>query len=404
MVETSSNEPNEKQESSSSKPSGSIFSQDISKLGPSLFMALFLILLALFTFPDPIGFLMIAFGLVFILTIARGGEVHWTRRFGFIIRWGFVLLCIAGVWAWNAYEEYRESLVVPTEEDYKGIRSISPYFETTSLDESPELTLPFSDIPRIDGAIALGPLYQSFVDYVFISDSLTRRREKVSTTPEAYNALIAGKVDMVFCAPPSDDEKRRAAEAGLELVITPIGREAFVFIVNEKNTIPSLTIAQIKDIYAGRVTRWKQVGGTGGAIIPFQRDPNSGSQSRMERFMRGDTLVPPRMEWRVVSMGGLVERVARHRNYRESIGYSFLFYISNMVDKHGLRLLPVEGIAPTTESIRDGSYPLTETICVVTTGTDHPSVQPFIEWILSPQGQRMVEKVGYVPIESTVSE
>ena len=350
------------------------------------------------------GACLLIVGLVFSLTNPRSHAAHWTRRFGFLIRWGTVASAIGLIYGWHVYERHIDSLVVPTSEYRESawppaVVRLPPLSRSVALDEPPELTLPADDMPVIDGATSIFPLYQVLADYVFQSmPSQHRQRVKVSTTAVAYNDLIAGKADIVFAFPPSGDEMRRASRAGRELAATPIGRDAFVFIASAENPVTSLTARQLKDIYAGRVRRWTEIGGSGGLIIPFQREPNSGSQSRMERFMDGDRLAPARTEWRVDSMAGLVERVARYRDYRESIGYSFLFYIQNMVNARGLKLLEVDGVPPTPETISNGNYPLTDTICAVTAGTEHPSVGPFIQWILSPQGQRLVKKAGYVAL------
>lgn len=305
------------------------------------------------------------------------------------------------------YTHYVEQLVVPTNEYFehagavfgvnRGDRRFLP------PDEQPTFSLPSAECPRIDGATSLSPLYTVMASYVFSKEwpeSRVPGTLSVNTTPVAYNRLIAGEADIIFVFPPSEEQEARARDAGRALTVTPIGREAFVFFVNEENPTDGLSVQQLRDIYAGRVRRWSEVGGTDARIVPFQRAKNSGSQSRMERFMEGDRLEEPRTEWRVASMGGIVEKVARYRNYRDALGFSFLYYIENMVDARGLKLLAIDGVAPTTDSIRDGTYPLTDTLCAVTAGEPSSTTTAFIEWILSPQGQRMVELGGYTAIRN----
>ena len=274
-----------------------------------------------------------------------------------------------------------------------------------ALGEQPSYTI-VSGHPRIDGATSLAVIYRSFVRAAYVDDESAVERGgrwddivRCSRTPFAYDNLIDGEADMIFVFRPSPDQVAAAAARGREFTITPIGREAFVFFVNDRNPVKGLTTAQLRDIYGGRITRWREVGGGGGRIIPFQRSEGSGSQSRMLRFMDGDRLMNPALEHRFGTMSDIVVHTARYHNYRGAIGYSFLYFMKNMVDAHGVRLLDVDGSAPSLASIRDGSYPLTDEICVVTAGTDNPHVAEFIRWMLSPQGQKLVEKAGYIPLD-----
>lgn len=208
-----------------------------------------------------------------------------------------------------------------------------------------------------------------------------------------------GEVDMIFVFRPSEKQIQAAAEKGLEFKITPIGYDAFIFFVNAKNPVAGLTMEQLKDIYSGKITRWSEVGGIAWKIVPFQRSEGSGSQSRMLQFMGETPLLPAEKETTFFSMYNIVH-TARYHNYRGAIGYSFLYFVDQMILAQGIKLLKVDGVPPTLASIRDGTYPLTEEICVVTAGSDNPNVEPFIEWMLSPQGQGLVEKVGYIPINA----
>ena len=98
-------------------------------------------------------------------------------------------------------------------------------------------------------------------------------------------------------------------------------------------------------------------------------------------------------------MGGIVRSVADYKNYKNAIGYSFRFYVTAMVPDDQIKLLAVEGIAPTVENIASGSYPLSgQFYAVRLASNDNPEIDAFIEWILSPQGQELIQKTGYVPL------
>ena len=219
-----------------------------------------------------------------------------------------------------------------------------------------------------------------------------------SKTPHAYENLIKGECDIVFAFHPSRRQLVAAEEAGLSLTLTPVGREAFVFFVNAGNPVSGLTGGQLRGIYSGTIGNWREVGGPDGKIAPFQRRKESGSQSRMERFMAGTGLVAPPREYEIWDMAGIVSSVARYHNYRHAIGYSFLFYVEHIVDAEGIKLLAVDGVRPCLETVRDGSYPLLDDIYAVTTENSREDAGKVVEWILSPQGQRLVRLNGYVPL------
>lgn len=257
-----------------------------------------------------------------------------------------------------------------------------------------------SDHPRLDGATSLAGIYRSFAQAAYKGNYDPESLVRCSRTPYAYKDLVDGKADMIFVFRPSEKQIQAAAEKGLEFRITPIGYDAFVFFVNAKNSVDGLTSEQLRNIYSGKITRWSEVGGSFfWKITPFQRSEGSGSQSRMLQFMGDTPLLPAEDETLFASMMDIVH-TARYHNYRGAIGYSFLYFVDQMMLSKGIKLLEIDGVPPTLDSIRDGSYPLVEEICVVAAGSDNPNIEPFIEWMLSPQGQELVEKVGFIPINS----
>ncbi|MFJ7406835.1 MULTISPECIES: PstS family phosphate ABC transporter substrate-binding protein [unclassified Lysinibacillus] len=257
-------------------------------------------------------------------------------------------------------------------------------------------------LPRLDGATAMYPLYAAFVeatypkkDYPYYDSEV-----KVSRTPEAYQNLISGDVDVIFAAAPSASQIKSAEINGLTFDMTPIGREAFVFFVHHKNIVENLSLEQIKQIYAGEITNWREVGGANDSIRAFQRPADSGSQTTLEKMMGDKTIMEAPAEDVASGMGGIIHEVSQYRNYKNAIGFTFRYYSTEMVGNKEIQLLSIDGIAPTKENIRNGTYPLTSEFYAVTTGTKNQNVKQFIEWIVSPEGQALVEKVGYVPVES----
>jgi phosphate transport system substrate-binding protein len=262
-----------------------------------------------------------------------------------------------------------------------------------------------TDLPKLDGATALFPVYAAIAQATFVRpDGLDEEggyqfdeHYLCSTTPGAYDRLIAGEADAIFVAQPSTGQLAKAKASRVELTATPIGREAFVFFVNTGNPVTNLTLDQVRDIYSKRITNWNQVGGPDEAIIAFQRPEDSGSQTAMlAMVMKDRAMAQPMKEERISGMGGVISEVAGYRDLTGAIGYSFRWYATVMNANPDIRLLTIDGVEPTAANIRNGSYPLTGEVNIVTAGSTNPNVSKLIDWSLSAEGQALIEKTGYV--------
>lgn len=267
-----------------------------------------------------------------------------------------------------------------------------------------------ADMPVMDGAEACYPLYAAaakavYQDIAHIESNWADSGERAWTngkivtftnTVVGFERLIEGNVDLFFGARPSADQLAYAAEQGVELEITPIGREAFVFFVEEDEPVDGLTQDQLRAIYHGDVTDWSQVGGRAGEIAAFQRPAGSGSQTMMEYFMGEVSLKEPQTYETVGSMEGVIRHVAQYANQRGALGYSFRYFIQGLSQEKGVKLLAVDGVTPDLAHIEDGSYPLTVPLCLVTRKDDpNPNVGKIIDFFLSPDGQTLVRETGY---------
>ena len=333
--------------------------------------------------------------------------------------WLTLLVVTIGCGVYVGFGLYNDSIPVMEDRDSL-IYQYEPFAEGSKavyLDE--EATLKFEE-PSIDmdGATALYPVYSAFVQAVYpegkydIYDFKYNEDEgygqvTCTGTIEAYQRLIEGKTDIIFCAAPSKDQLALAEASGVQLHLTPIGREAFVFFVNSENPVEGLTVEEIQGIYTGEIRNWRELGGKNQRIRPYQRAENSGSQSALLRLMEGLPLMEPEKEDRISGMGGIITQVASYRNHKNAIGFSFRFYSTEMVENEQIRLLALNGIEPTKETIREGSYPISSNFFAVTAspiGEPAPEetngdLRAFIDWILSEQGQEIIEKTGYVGVK-----
>lgn len=297
--------------------------------------------------------------------------------------------------------EYRRSITIDVTPNID-VNEYLPFEEDSKIVKIDSKTLKFDEddeLPRIDGASAAFPVYSAFVHAVYPNIEATKLFGGVfeyNTTTGGYEKLAERKTDIFIGAGPSKEQKAYAERRGTEFVYTQIGWEAFVFFVHKDNPINSLTVEQIKGIYSGEITNWSQVGGSDEEIIPFQRDEGSGSQSMMIRFM-GDT---PLMEAETVTisgMGAVIERVVDYQSRKGSIGYSFRYYIEGIVQNPEVKMIAVEGIAPTAENIKNNTYPIITPVYAVTyTNNPNPNVALLVEWMLGDEGQYIIEATGYV--------
>ncbi len=325
------------------------------------------------------------------------------KRFWIPLLCAFVILIGATV-AGIAYQTYEDNLPTVGEGDL--LYQYLPCRENTkavSLEDPSKLTLA-DDLPRMDGATALYPIYASFAKAVYpmaTEDEKNAIDEIVfcTTTTEAYNRIVTGKADIIFVAGPSAEQEQFAKDNGVELVYTPIGREAFVFFVNSKNPIDNITLEQIQGIYSGEITEWSALDVPNlGKIRAFQRDAGSGSQTALERLMEGKELMEAPREDVIDGMGGIIKRTADYKNYKNAIGYSFRFYSTEMVQNEQIKLLKLNGVAPTLENIENGTYPVASYFYAVTRSDASENTKLLLDWILSEQGQAIIEKVGYTPL------
>ena len=256
------------------------------------------------------------------------------------------------------------------------------------------------DLPILDGATAAFPVYSAFIHATYPrSTELYDGVFEYNNTVGGYEKLAERKTDIFFGAYPSKEQLVYAEECGTTFEFTQIGSEAFVFFVHKDNPIDSLTAEQIRGIYAGEITNWKEVGGNDEPIVAFQRNEGSGSQSMLLRFMGDTPVMEPPMSQVSGFMGGIIEEVADYRSHSGSIGFSFRFYVEGIIQHPDIKLIAIDGVAPNVENIQNKTYPIVAPVYAVTwAGNDNPNVKKLLDWILSDEGQYIIEETGYVGI------
>ena len=303
--------------------------------------------------------------------------------------------------------------------DFRDYTVYAQNSKLVKLDHEPSFVIENKeDMPVLDGAEACYPLYAAFAKAVY-KDIDKIEQVPLDTAQQRFNGRVVtftntivgferllrdgddaikygNCVDMFFGARPSAGQMELAREYGVELEITPIGKEAFVFFVEDDNPIDNLTSEQVKAIYHGDITNWSELGGNNQIILAFQRPANSGSQTMMEYFMDDVSLKKPQTYEKVDAMMGVVHQVAQYANEKGAIGYSFRYFLEELNQEKSVKMLSIDGIYPSLENIENGSYPLTTNVCLVTRKNEsNLNVQKMIDFILSDDGQEIVRKTGY---------
>ncbi len=221
-----------------------------------------------------------------------------------------------------------------------------------------------------------------------------------TSTHDAYVNLIQGKSDLNLAArPPSESELKLAREKNVVINLEPVARDAFVFIVNQKNPVKGLTRNQVRGIYEEKITDWKDVGGGEGKIRAFRRERDSGSRELFDALvMQGQQLPEDKRDSDLFafSMSGPYNQVTQDAN---GLGYSIYFYEHFMAASPFTRNLAIDGVEPNAETIASGKYPwVIHVYAAYREGEekDNPGMK-LMKWLVSSEGQAVVRESGYVP-------
>ncbi|MDD5644662.1 MAG: phosphate ABC transporter substrate-binding protein [bacterium] len=205
------------------------------------------------------------------------------------------------------------------------------------------------------------------------------------------SSLVDGTCDIADASRAiKDKELTQAAAKGVKPKAHVVAMDGIAVIVNAKNGIANLTVGQLRDIYTGKISDWAQVGGTEGKIVVVSRDSSSGTYEAFNELalkkekVRNDALLS-------ASNQAVVTTVAKTRG---AIGYAGLGYLSGDV-----KALMVNGIECSKDTVLSGEYPLARPLFMYTNGKPSGDVKSFIDFVLSSEGQAIVEEQGFVGLK-----
>lgn len=260
---------------------------------------------------------------------------------------------------------------------------------------TPDMNPLLPEYPIIDGSSSTEIMHEAIRAY--LTD--TYLRVSHSQTYAALERLVPGSdnpADVVLAVKYYDETLQDVKSRGADLTITPIAKEGFIFIVHKDNPINSLTQQQLRDIYSGRITNWKEIGGKDEEIAAYTRNYDSGSQTAMEDFMNGETFIRNDEAFLSDSMFGMLGEIEKSGG--SGIGYNiYSWSMGQNLDSMNLKAIAVDSIAPDNKTLSDGSYPLmVYTYSYYNTG--NAKGKALTDWLLTPEGQRVITSVGYVGI------
>ena len=256
------------------------------------------------------------------------------------------------------------------------------------------------NFPTLDGSTSMKPLGQAVASVLLgetaeeVADLLDFHR-----TTDSFRYLMRGESDLLLVAEPNAVVFEEMAQQDFTYEMQPIAKEALVFIVNSENPVDTLTVEELQKIYTGEITNWSEVGGSDVDIIPFQRNATSGSQILMDKLVMGDLeMMDAPKEWIPGEMDTLMEGVRGYEDSASAIGYSVYYYAEDMRMAEGMKIISIEGIEPTDETIGRDVYPFINPYFAVISAEAEENTRVLYDWLVSTDGQMVLEMQGYVPV------
>jgi len=278
----------------------------------------------------------------------------------------------------------------------------------SSTQETPVIREEFiftrENFPRMDGSTSTAPLAEA-VATVLLQEPREAVTELVdfSRTTQSFRNLADGLCDILIVSEPAPEVFTELDSMGFEIELAPVALDALVFIVNSGNPVDDLTHEQVNGIYTGKITNWSEVGGNDIEITPFQRNAEAGSQVLMEKLVMDGlnmTEAPTQGFMTAFGMGEMITAMKGFDGSASAIGYTVFFYADDMGMADGLKIISIDGVTPSSETIRSGEYPFINPYYVVI-GANEAEDSPariMWSWLQSNEGQELVSLEGYVSI------
>ena len=246
----------------------------------------------------------------------------------------------------------------------------------------------------MDGSTTVLPFAQAAAEQYMKANKTVKFSVSGTGTGNGFKSLADGSAQI---ANASRFIKDKEIDTCMSKKVYPVpfavALDCIIPVVHPSNQVKSLTKAQLKDIFTGKVTDWKEVGGTSGAIVVIGRDTSSGTYGTWQEMImdKGEKgRVTPKAQV-TASSGAMMTAVANNKN---AIGYEGMGYVTKAV-----KGVQVEGISGTASTARSGKYPLSRYLYMFTNGWPEGELLDFINFMQSGAGQKIVNKTGFVSLQ-----
>jgi phosphate transport system substrate-binding protein len=249
-----------------------------------------------------------------------------------------------------------------------------------------------SDKIVVDGSTTVGPIAKAFAEYYMSANPDVNITVSESGSGNGAKSMVNGTCDVaILSRPMKDSEFKAAAEKGIQPVAHVAALDGLPILVHPSNPVQDLTVEQVRKIYLGEISNWKEVGGPDKAIVTISRDTNSGTYETFAKLIMAKQKIHENCEY-VGSNGAIRQRV---QSTPAAIGYAGLGFVDKTV-----KALKIDGIYPSPETVQTGEYPVARPLFMYT--NTYPKLgTPLYQFMtihLTEDGQEMVEEIGFVPV------
>lgn len=246
----------------------------------------------------------------------------------------------------------------------------------------------------IDGSTTVGPIAKAFAEYFMAAKPDVNITVSESGSGNGAKSMVNTTCDIAAMSRPmKDSEFKAAASKDIQPVAHVVALDGLPILIHPSNPVKDLTVEQIRNIYLGKISNWKEVGGPDKAIVTISRDTNSGTYETFEKLVMKKMKIHKNCEY-VGSNGAIRQRI---QSTPAAVGYAGLGFVDKTV-----KAIKVNGIYPSAETVQTGEYPIARPLFMYT--NKYPklgsTLYQFITIHLTEDGQEMVEEIGFVPVTS----
>jgi len=245
-----------------------------------------------------------------------------------------------------------------------------------------------------DGSTTVGPIAKAFAEFYMKQNPGVNITVSESGSGNGAKSLVNKSCDVATMSRLLKlNEYEAAVHSEILPVVHVVALDGIAMIVHPGNPVAKLTMAQVKDIYLGKIRNWNQLGGPNAPIVIISRDTNSGTYETFEgKVMKGEKIAK-NCEY-VGSNGAIRQRV---QSTPAALGYVGIGFLD-----HTVKALPIDNVVPSADTVKNGSYPIARPLYMIT--NDYPKMGShlyrYINLYLSKKGQTMIEEIGFIPVTS----